>query len=286
MITNKKRSRRSSSKTKRMKVVLSVISSDSESEEEYITQKDDGWWYSTRTPEIHLSITEPRVRTVTGIDPGTKNFSMYKYDIEKNDMAAWIWADINGTRKTKLTSKQVIQRVETLIYDHPEYFDSDLIAVEGQMTINTKHFRMQMYLQKRFGSKCIVIDPKKTKSHIFELVGERDALMITGHTSEDSMSYTEKKKFGIRVGEAVMNANERSMYKLMRKDRLEWKKRVETYDKKLIAQGMTKAKKPRTIKVRPDDAFDSMLIALVEASLISRVNIIHRRIHWRKRKHF
>jgi hypothetical protein len=266
-------------------VIVLDVSSESEDEENNI-QKEDGWWYPTEQHGIPLAITEHRIRTVTGIDPGTKNFSMYQYDIDRDVMRAWIWADINGTRKSKLTSKQVIQRIEILICDHPEYFDSDLIAVEQQMTINTKHFRMQKYLEQRFDSRCKVINPKKTKAYIFELMDKKDALEITGHTSEDSMSYSEKKKFGIRVGEAVMNAKERNMYKLMKKDRSEWKKTIEAYDKKLIAQGRTKAKKTRVIKVRPDDAFDSMLIALVEACMITGVNIIHRRIHWRKRKHF
>jgi len=248
----------------------------------------DGWWTDGSPPAASLGCTlaaAPAPRTLTAIDPGTKNFSLYRYDVARDAMMAWTWMDLNGLRRTKLTSKQAIERVEALIADHPSFFDSDVVVVERQMTINVQRFRMQVFLEQRFAGRCRVVDPKATKAALLELLGPADARAITGRAVGDTqMTYAQKKRFGVLVGRALMNASERRMFAVMRRDREAWRDQVVRYDRNLIALGRTKATKPRTVKLRPDDAFETLNLALVEASLATGRNLIQRRIHWRTNK--
>jgi hypothetical protein len=270
------------SKKRKASVIILLSSSTSEEDEEEGPLVD---WRGNRYVAPVISRVRPRrIQTITGIDPGTKNFSLYKYDLVRNEMLVWAWVDLNGLRRSKMTAGDFVKRIDALVTNQPQFFDSDLIVVEKQMVINTKCARMQAFLEKRFIGRCKIADPKTTKANIFELLGPKDSMDLTGHTCQASMSYHAKKIFGIKVGMAVMNAQERAMFELMRKDQSAWKDKIQAYDSKLLQRKNSKIKKVRSVKVRPDDAFDALLITLDEASSITGVNLLQRRMHWRQNK--
>lgn len=225
--------------------------------------------------------TPPRIRTITGIDPGVRNFSLYKYDLATDKMCAWLWVDIMGLRRSKLTSKEIVDRLDEFIKNNPKYFDLDLIVVEKQMVINTKNINMQRYLEKRFEGRCKVVCPKKTFRNLLERMGKDDTQELIGVTLGDSIPRNQKKKIAVKMGKIMMNGDERRMFKIMTHKNKEWAKTVKEYDERMLNSRRT-TKKPRRTKAQPDDVFDAFILTLIEASNILGKNIIYHRIHWRR----
>jgi hypothetical protein len=233
-------------------------------------------------------------RTITGIDPGVRNFSLYRYDILKDSATHWMWVDLKGCQRSKISSAKIVERLCCFMEHYPEAFDSDMIVVERQMKINVSNQAIQDYLEKVFreGPQTFVVEcPKVTKSAILEMLLSHHICphreiptpsVVNRYGFKEEMTKPEKKNAYVRLGKVVMNGKERKMEAaLLREKKLIGGEYVK-YDKKMIASGRTKAEKPRATKGRPDDPFDSKFIALCKASELTKINIIQKRLLWRQ----
>ncbi len=132
------------------------------------------------------------VNTVTAIDPVTRNLAIIKFrlpgilyrdpdtfpfdygacaDLQQEDalfgkIELWTWIDLLGHDRGKVRAPDLVDLIAPLVRDHPELFDSDLIAVEQQISTNSCNVAIETCIRALFLNKCIVIDQKALKSAI------------------------------------------------------------------------------------------------------------------------
>src|SRR6056297_2554721 len=109
---------------------------------------------------------ENNVKTITTVDPGFKNMSIYKYHIESDSGMAWAWIDLCGIKLSKLSAKELKNRLLKVFREIPVLFDSDLILVEKQNKMSRSCHKIEKTFKKFFGSRCRIVCPKKTKKGV------------------------------------------------------------------------------------------------------------------------
>lgn len=228
--------------------------------------------------------------TITGVDPGPSNMTVYKYDLEKKTGVAWGWIDLRGRKITKPTSKQLKERLVKTFNEAPWLFDSDVILVEKQNRMSRACHKIEKTFKKHFGDRCEVVCPKKTKKNVLNRLKESHALGKTkkawetkggpGREYSEVMKYMEKKKAAISLGRKMMTGVERLMFSKIKDARKVWGTQIAEYDKKMIESNRTARKSPRKIKTRCDDLFDAMIIALDRVCDLTQTNEFHNRLHF------
>lgn len=211
--------------------------------------------------------------TITGVDPGSRNFSPCTYSIRDDRILDWDWVDFQGVNKSKRTSKQIIEQLKMYIDTHPTFFEqADLIVVEVQMLINPKNVAIKNYIMERFSHKCIECYPKMVKS------------VMNKWVSLPTAQRNLKKKTTVEFGKVILNAQEKQLFESLMIGRKMLQNKITEHDKKMIKQGRIKIKRPRRINVLPADVFDAMMIAFCVACELMNQDIVEERLRRMERK--
>lgn len=258
---------------------------------------------STKTPKNEKGSMEKgvKIKTITSVDPGPRNMTVFKYSLEDDESEAMAWIDLQGKNMSKLTSKQLRERLIQVFEEMSWLFDSDVILVEKQNKMSKACHKIQKTYKKYFKGKCKIVCPKKTKAGVLEKMDKvpeyytcertkkRKRYMWASTTTttlgnnnnrpyKKVMKYGEKKRASVALGNMLMRGDERSMFSSLKSQRSQLAMQVKQHDEAYIGRKSCNRKRPRRIKTRPDDVFDSMLIALEYASEHTGINYFEKRL--------
>lgn len=153
------------------------------------------------------------VRTITSIDPATKNIGIVKFDVKENKILRMAHVNLSSdsTKKKKTSARQVYERFLEYSNHETDIFDSDMIIVEQQMynprrpsqiLSNMRNMCLESCIVSKWHNKSFSVSPASTRIRFKTLYTRYRKKKLKG-------KYAQNKHDSVQLGRRLMTAQER-----------------------------------------------------------------------------